>query len=36
MSLIRLRSGEWVRIKPSLIRNRVYHSGTIELTMIPV
>lgn len=36
MSLIRLRSREWVRIKPSLIRNRVHRSCTIELTMIPV
>lgn len=36
MSLIRLRSREWVRIKPSLIRNRVYRSCTIELTMILV
>ena len=36
MSLIRLRSREWVRIKPSLIRNRVHRSATIELPMIPV
>ncbi len=33
MSLIRLRSRERARIKPSLIRNRVYRFHTIELTM---
>lgn len=36
MSLIRLRSREQARIKPGLIRNRVYGFYTIEVRMILV